>query len=76
MITNDEYYSLIEKIHYLERENQLLKEQIELYKKLQLLNKESQIQFIPQFVPYYPNFDPDIPTITYCSTTNQKTGDA
>jgi len=70
MITNDEYYSLVEKIHYLERENELLKEQIELYKKI--LAKEERIQF----VPYLGGWNPDTPTITYCSTINKKTGDA
>ena len=71
MITDAEYQDLIDKIHYLERENELLKEQIELYKKI-LTKGES--QFIPQFIPYpYPGgWNPVIPTVTYSTNTDYK----
>lgn len=70
MITDAEYQDLIDKIHYLERENELLKEQIELYKKI--LAKES--QFIPQFVPVpYPGgWNPATPIVTYHTGTDYK----
>lgn len=62
MVTDAECQDLVDKIHYLERENELLKEQIELYKKL--LSKE-ETRFIPQFVPYTEGWNPKISTITY-----------
>lgn len=70
MITDAEYQDLIDKIHYLERENELLKEQIELYKKI--LAKES--QSTPQFIPYPGGWwNPVIPPIvTYSTSTDYK----
>ena len=66
MITDAEYQDLIDKIHYLERENELLKEQI--------LTKES--QSTPQFIPYpYPGgwWNPTIPpVVTYSTSTDYK----
>lgn len=69
MVTDAECQDLIDKLHYLERENELLKEQIELYKKI--LAKES--QFIPQFIPYPGGWNPAIPTVTYSTNTDYKT---
>lgn len=74
-----------EKIRFLERENQLLKDKIDLLEELQRLKDRNKIiEYEPFTNPWTttPN-DPWIPTITYTNSdtvhtiyANKKTGDA
>ena len=75
-----------EKLRFLEKENQLLKDKIDLLEELQRLREEKRtLEYKPLTAPWTYPYDPWNPTVTYTSSSddtirtiyaNEKIGDA
>lgn len=75
-----------ERIEILERENELLKDKIDLLEELQRLREEKRtLEYKPLTAPWIHPYDPWPPTVTWTSSSddtirtiyaNEKTGDA